>query len=87
MQMYMSLILAPRQIQVIKSRQVIRRAIRRNPDAVVCVTGCYAQTSSAEIMEIPGVDVVVGNKTDINYLVILINLEKNVNQLMVLEIL
>lgn len=72
---------------MIKSRQVIRRAIRRNPDAVVCVTGCYAQTSSAEIMEIPGADVVVGTKTDINYLVILINLEKNVNQLMVLEIL
>lgn len=45
-----------------KSRQVIRRAIRRNPDAVVCVTGCYAQTSSAEIMAIPGVDIVVGTQ-------------------------
>lgn len=45
-----------------KSRQVIRRAIRRNPDAVICVTGCYAQTSSAEIMEIPGVDIVVGTQ-------------------------
>ncbi|GGB04563.1 tRNA (N(6)-L-threonylcarbamoyladenosine(37)-C(2))-methylthiotransferase MtaB [Macrococcus hajekii] len=45
-----------------KSRQVIRRAIRRNPDAVICVTGCYAQTSSAEIMDIPGVDVVVGTQ-------------------------
>ncbi|MCM3089120.1 tRNA (N(6)-L-threonylcarbamoyladenosine(37)-C(2))-methylthiotransferase MtaB [Bhargavaea ginsengi] len=45
-----------------KSRQVIRRAIRTNPDAVVCVTGCYAQTSSAEIMEIPGVDIVVGTQ-------------------------
>ncbi|RCW65324.1 tRNA (N(6)-L-threonylcarbamoyladenosine(37)-C(2))-methylthiotransferase MtaB [Saliterribacillus persicus] len=45
-----------------KSRQVIRRAIRKNPDAVVCVTGCYAQTSPGEIMEIPGVDVVVGTQ-------------------------
>ncbi|TDM13102.1 tRNA (N(6)-L-threonylcarbamoyladenosine(37)-C(2))-methylthiotransferase MtaB [Macrococcus lamae] len=45
-----------------KSRQVIRRAIRRNPEAVICVTGCYAQTSSAEIMDIPGVDVVVGTQ-------------------------
>ena len=45
-----------------KSRQIIRRAIRQNPEAVVCVTGCYAQTSSAEIMEIPGVDVVVGTQ-------------------------
>ncbi|WP_323704713.1 tRNA (N(6)-L-threonylcarbamoyladenosine(37)-C(2))-methylthiotransferase MtaB [Mammaliicoccus sp. Dog046] len=45
-----------------KSRQVIRRAIRKNPNAVVCVTGCYAQTSPAEIMAIPGVDIVVGTQ-------------------------
>ncbi len=45
-----------------KSRQVIRRAIRKNPEAVVCVTGCYAQTSPAEIMAIPGVDIVVGTQ-------------------------
>lgn len=45
-----------------KSRQVIRRAIRSNPDAVICVTGCYAQTSPAEIMAIPGVDIVVGTQ-------------------------
>lgn len=45
-----------------KSRQVIRRAIRKNPDAVICVTGCYAQTSPAEIMDIPGVDIVVGTQ-------------------------
>lgn len=45
-----------------KSRQVIRRAVRKNPDAVICVTGCYAQTSPGEIMEIPGVDVVVGTQ-------------------------
>ncbi|MFC0231749.1 tRNA (N(6)-L-threonylcarbamoyladenosine(37)-C(2))-methylthiotransferase MtaB [Bhargavaea ullalensis] len=51
-----------------KSRQVIRRAIRSNPDAVVCVTGCYAQTSSAEIMEIPGVDIVVGTQDRTNLL-------------------
>ncbi|MDN7240431.1 tRNA (N(6)-L-threonylcarbamoyladenosine(37)-C(2))-methylthiotransferase MtaB [Planococcus sp. N028] len=45
-----------------KSRQVIRRAVRNNPDAVICVTGCYAQTSPAEIMAIPGVDIVVGTQ-------------------------
>ena len=45
-----------------KSRQVIRRAVRQNPDAVICVTGCYAQTSPAEIMAIPGVDIVVGTQ-------------------------
>lgn len=45
-----------------KSRQVIRRAVRNNPDAVIAVTGCYAQTSPAEIMAIPGVDIVVGTQ-------------------------
>ena len=45
-----------------KSRQIIRRAIRKNPDGVICVTGCYAQTSPAEILDIPGVDIVVGTQ-------------------------
>ncbi|HET7658029.1 MAG TPA: tRNA (N(6)-L-threonylcarbamoyladenosine(37)-C(2))-methylthiotransferase MtaB, partial [Bacillales bacterium] len=45
-----------------KSRQIIRRAVRKNPDAVICVTGCYAQTSPNEVMGIPGVDVVVGTQ-------------------------
>lgn len=45
-----------------KSRQMIRRAVRTNPEAVICVTGCYAQTSPGEVMEIPGVDVIVGTQ-------------------------
>jgi len=45
-----------------KSRQVIRRAIKKNPEAVVAVTGCYAQTSPAEILDIPGVDIIIGNQ-------------------------
>ncbi|MBL4951348.1 tRNA (N(6)-L-threonylcarbamoyladenosine(37)-C(2))-methylthiotransferase MtaB [Neobacillus sp. OS1-32] len=51
-----------------KSRQVIRRAVRKNPDAVICVTGCYAQTSPAEILAIPGVDVVVGTQDRVKML-------------------
>jgi threonylcarbamoyladenosine tRNA methylthiotransferase MtaB len=51
-----------------KSRQVIRRAIRKNPDAVIAVTGCYAQTSPAEIMAIPGVDIVVGTQDRVKML-------------------
>jgi threonylcarbamoyladenosine tRNA methylthiotransferase MtaB len=43
-----------------KSRQAIRRAIRRNPEAVILVTGCYAQTQPEEILKIQGVDVVIG---------------------------
>src|SRR6476620_5020336 len=45
-----------------KRRQMIRRTIRRNPEAIVAVTGCYAQTSPAEIMAIPGVDMVIGTQ-------------------------
>ncbi|GIQ69703.1 tRNA (N(6)-L-threonylcarbamoyladenosine(37)-C(2))-methylthiotransferase MtaB [Xylanibacillus composti] len=45
-----------------KSRQIIRRAVRRNPDAIIAVTGCYAQTAPAEILEIPGVDIVIGTQ-------------------------
>jgi threonylcarbamoyladenosine tRNA methylthiotransferase MtaB len=45
-----------------KSRQMIRRAIRKNPDAVIAVTGCYAQTSPAEVAAIPGVDIIVGTQ-------------------------
>lgn len=45
-----------------KSRQIIRRAVRKNPEAVVCVTGCYAQTSPADVLAIPGVDIVIGTQ-------------------------
>lgn len=51
-----------------KSRQIIRRAIRKNPDAVICVTGCYAQTSPAEILAIPGVDIVIGTQDRVKLL-------------------
>jgi len=43
-----------------KSRQIIRRAIRKNPEAVICVTGCYAQTKPNEIAQIEGVDIIIG---------------------------
>ncbi|CEP68233.1 Methylthiotransferase [Moorella glycerini] len=45
-----------------KSRQLIRRAVRANPEAVVAVTGCYAQVAPGEVLAIPGVDVVVGTR-------------------------
>ena len=43
------------------SRQMIRRAVRRNPAARIVVTGCYAQVSPHEVRAIPGVDLVLGN--------------------------
>jgi threonylcarbamoyladenosine tRNA methylthiotransferase MtaB len=44
-----------------KSRQMIRRAIRKNSEAIVAVTGCYAQVAPQEIAAIHGVDLVIGN--------------------------
>ncbi len=44
-----------------QARQSIRRAVRQNPDALVVVTGCYAQMSPEICAEIPGVDLVLGN--------------------------
>lgn len=43
-----------------KCRQTVRQALRRNPQANVVVTGCYAQLKPQEIAEIPGVDLVLG---------------------------
>ncbi len=45
-----------------KSRQLIRRAHRKNPAAVVAVTGCYAQLAPEEIKTFAGVRVVVGTR-------------------------
>ena len=44
-----------------KARQVVRRAITRNPDAFVLVTGCLAQTAAETLARIEGVDFVCGN--------------------------
>lgn len=41
-------------------RQIIRSVIRRNPDAYVIVTGCYAQLRPGDIASIEGVDLVLG---------------------------
>ena len=43
-----------------KCRNIIRRLSKRNPAALVAVTGCYAQLKAEEIAAMPGVDLVVG---------------------------
>lgn len=45
-----------------KSRQMIRRAKRINPDAFVVVCGCYAQTAPDTVAKIDGVDLVLGTQ-------------------------
>lgn len=44
-----------------QARREVRRACRLNPDALVIVTGCYAQMDAEACAAIPGVDLVLGN--------------------------
>ena len=44
-----------------KCRNLIRRLHRRNPQAIIAVTGCYAQLKPHEIAAIEGVDIVLSN--------------------------
>ncbi len=46
-----------------KTRQMIRRAARHNPEAYVLVTGCYAQLNAAKTAGIDGVDFICGNSS------------------------
>ncbi len=41
-------------------RQLVRRIQRKAPEAMVVITGCYAQLKPKEIAAIPGVDLVLG---------------------------
>ena len=45
-----------------KCRQTIRRLANRYPDAVIVVTGCYAQLKKDEVAAIDGVDIVLGSE-------------------------
>ncbi len=49
-----------------KSRKIIRRASRRNSNAFIVATGCYAELKPDEIRAIEGVDLVVGNSKKID---------------------
>ena len=49
-----------------KSRQFIRRAVKRNPNAVVAVMGCYSQRAPREVADIPGVLITVGTENKLS---------------------
>ena len=52
-----------------KSRQYIRRMKKGNPNAVIAVTGCYAQIKPEELIELPEVDIVAGTGEKNNIIV------------------
>ena len=45
-----------------KSRQIIRRAKKTNPQSIIAVMGCYSQTAPDEVLDIDGVNLVLGTK-------------------------
>ncbi len=53
-----------------QARQVVRKLVKQNPEALVVVTGCYAQIDPSACAAIPGVDLVLGNdrKLDVHTL-------------------
>ena len=59
------------------SRRLARQAVRRNPAALVAVTGCYAQAAPEAAAAIPGVDLVLGNAEKPVLLAALRGLRKN----------
>ncbi len=64
-----------------KSRNLIRTAMKRNPNALMMVTGCYAQLKSNEISNIDGVDYVLGSGEKMNITGYINNFNKNENTL------
>lgn len=59
------------------SRQLARRAVRRNPSALVAVTGCYAQAAAETVASIPGVNLVLGNGEKADLFTYLQNVRKD----------
>lgn len=59
-----------------ESRNVIRRAVKKNPNAMVIVVGCYAQLKPEEIGNIDGVDLILGTQEKFHVPAYLGNLEK-----------
>jgi threonylcarbamoyladenosine tRNA methylthiotransferase MtaB len=58
------------------SRNVIRQAVRKNPEAMIIVVGCYSQLKPGEAGQIEGVDLVLGTQEKFHIPAYLGNLKK-----------
>ncbi|MDR1835603.1 MAG: tRNA (N(6)-L-threonylcarbamoyladenosine(37)-C(2))-methylthiotransferase MtaB [Fusobacteriaceae bacterium] len=59
-----------------KSRNILRRAKKTNKDAVLIVTGCYAQTESAALYGMEEIDYIVGNTGKKNLIGLILERER-----------
>ncbi len=62
-----------------KSRQIIRRAKKINPEAIVIACGCYSQVSPEEVANIEEVDIVIGTKDRMQIIDLINNVENSRN--------
>ncbi len=65
----------------VKSRKMIREAIKRGKDAIVVVMGCYSQIKYLEAASIPGVSIVIGTNNKSNILDLIEEYKKNKKQI------
>ncbi|NLJ72919.1 MAG: tRNA (N(6)-L-threonylcarbamoyladenosine(37)-C(2))-methylthiotransferase MtaB [Syntrophomonadaceae bacterium] len=65
-----------------KSRSIIRRAIRNNPDAVVAAIGCLPQVNADELRKIEGLNIIVGNRDKANIVDIIEDYDEKKNIVM-----
>lgn len=49
-----------------KCKQLVKRALKINPEAFVCIVGCFAQLKPSDIAKISGVDLVLGANEKFN---------------------
>ena len=66
-----------------KSRQMLHRAKKMNPDAVVIAAGCYVQSAGEELLKDTSVDILIGNNEKVRLPQILADWEKEHNPLYV----
>lgn len=70
-----------------KSRQMLHKAKKMNPDAIVVATGCYAQADTEKLKEDTAVDLILGNNQKTQIVEVLEEYEKeHAKQVQVIEI-
>ena len=60
-----------------KSRQMLHKAKKMNPDAIVVAAGCYAQTDTGKLNQDEAVDLILGNNQKKNIVEALKDSKKN----------
>ena len=68
-----------------KSRQIIRRERRNNPNAIICVMGCYSQKNAEYIKNECGADIIVGTSNRRNLVDFCVDFIKDKKQIIAID--